>query len=328
MLKIGNINLPGTLALSPMAGVTDAPFRQIARQNGADYAISEMITSQLTLWHTDKTQRRLQDPWETAPRIIQIAGATPDVVVAAAIKCEQMGVDLLEINMGCPAKKVCNVLAGSALLKDEALVQQILQQTTKAVAIPVMLKTRLGWDLQQTNILTIAKIAEAANVKAITIHGRTRSELYNGGASYDLIAAVKQAVEVPIFANGDITTPEKAKYVLDYTKADGLYIGRGALGKPWLFQQIKDYLAKGSYINHLTGPQIKTLIKQHLHFIYQHYDEYMGCRIARKHVKWYLPNLTADTNWVQHTFKEFSQIEASNEQLDFLDQIFTQQFEN
>ena len=318
MLKIGNVALPGNLVLSPMAGVTDAPFRMIAKQNGADYTISEMITSDQSLWNSNKTQWRLQDQWETTPKIIQIAGASPEVVTEAAIKCEQIGAELIEINMGCPAKKVCNVLAGSALLQNESLVYNILHNTTKAVSIPVMLKTRLGWDHNQKNILKIAKIAEDANIQSLAIHGRTRSDFYNGNATYDLIAEVKQRLNIPVFANGDISTPEMAKYVFDYTKADGLYIGRAAFGNPWLFTQIKQYLTTGSYGNSITFKHIKNTIIAHLQCIYQHYGDVMGVRIARKHIKWYWQTLANKFQGFQNDFVLFSTIDATEQQMEFV----------
>lgn len=321
MLKIGHISLPGNLVLSPMAGVTDAPFREIARQNGADYTISEMLTSQLDLWSTPKSQMRLNDQWANGLKILQIAGASPAIVVEAAIKCEQIGADILEINMGCPAKKVCNVLAGSALLRDEILVKNILTSVTQAVSIPVTLKTRLGWDSEFKNIITIAQIAQDANIKGLTIHGRTRSDMYNGNASYDLITEVKQSLNIPVFANGDIDTPEKAKQVLDYTGADGLYIGRAALGKPWLFQQIKDYLTTGSYIQTPSIEQISSIILNHLSYIHAHYPSPLSYRFARKHIKWYWQYLFSDELVCRKMFAKFSEIESEQEQLDLVQYI-------
>ncbi|MCX8515082.1 MAG: tRNA dihydrouridine synthase DusB [Burkholderiales bacterium] len=290
MLQIGKIKLPGNLVLSPMAGVTDAPYRYIARLCGASYTISEMITSQLHLWSSYKTQNRLQDLWEPPIKILQIAGASPEVIVDAAIKCEEIGASIIEINMGCPAKKVCNVLAGSALLKDEDLVKKILHAVTKAVSIPIILKTRLGWSTELPNIETIAQIAEAANVQALTIHGRARDQLYNGTASYDLIAKVKQKSSIPVFANGDIISPEKAKEVIEYTKVDGLYIGRAALGNPWIFKQIEAYLTTGTYTNNNILDKKQIIIK-HLECIFLHYPEVLACGYARKHIKWYLVQL-------------------------------------
>lgn len=321
MLKIGNVILPGNLVLSPMAGVTDAPFREIARQCGADYTISEMLTSQLDLWGSSKSQMRLNDQWANGLKILQIAGASPAIVVEAAIKCEEIGADILEINMGCPAKKVCNVLAGSALLRDETLVRDILTSVAQAVSIPVTLKTRLGWDSEFKNILTIARIAQDANIQGLTIHGRTRSDMYNGNASYDLIAQVKQSLSIPVFANGDIDTPEKAKQVLEYTGADGLYIGRATLGKPWLFQQIKDYLMTGSYIQTPDIGQISTIIINHLGYIHTHYPEPLSYRFARKHIKWYWQYLFRDEVQCREMFSKFSNIESEQEQLDLVQYI-------
>lgn len=320
MSKIGNINIPGNLVLSPMAGVTDAPFREIARQNGADYTISEMVTSQLHLWDTQKTQQRLNDRWDPNLKILQIAGASPEVITDAARKCEQIGADILEINMGCPAKKVCNVLAGSALLRDEKLVADILKSVTKAVTIPVILKTRLGWDNNAKNIETIAKIAEDSNIKSLTIHGRTRNDMYNGSASYDHIALVKQKASIPVFANGDIVSPEKAKEVLNYTKADGLYIGRGALGKPWIFKQIKDYLLTGSYIKQPDMSELKTIIINHINYIYLHYPEITAFRYARKHIKYYLQNIFSEKD-CKENFATIASGESQSVQIDFISKV-------
>ena len=326
-LKIGKITLPGNLVLSPMAGVTDAPFRQIARQNGADYTISEMVTSQIHLWDSYKTQQRLEDRWQPQLKILQIAGASPEIIVAAAIKCEEIGADILEINMGCPAKKVCNVLAGSALLRDEPLVTNILNSVTKAISIPVILKTRLGWDDNFKNIPTIARIAEDAGIQSLTIHGRTRCDLYNGCANYDLIAQVKQQLSIPVFANGDIDSPEKAKYVLDYTQADGLYIGRGALGKPWLFQQIKDYLVSGNYIPCPDLSAIQDIIINHIENIYAHYPEILACRFARKHIKWYWQNLFSDEAECKAKFAIIAGCETKAGQIQLIQQVLSEGLE-
>lgn len=302
------------IVLSPMAGVTDAPFRHIARKYGASYTIAEMITSQVSLWGTEKSKYRLSDEFHdnNTLRIMQIVGASSSVVVDAAKKCAEHGADIIEINMGCPAKKVCNVLAGSALLKDEKLVGDILSNVVKAVNIPIFLKTRLGFDKDNKNILNVVKIAEDSGVQSLTIHGRTRCELYNGNANYDLIAQAKQKAKIPIFANGDIDSPEKAKYVLDYTNADGLYIGRGALGKPWIFSQINQYLTNGGY----TTPQVNMMadtMLEHLSYIYLHYGEQVGVRLARKHLKWYANN-NLELGFVQQHLPAINQIECSDEQ--------------
>jgi tRNA-dihydrouridine synthase B len=311
MVQIGKVKLPGNLVLSPMAGVSDAPYRYIASLCGASYTICEMITSQLHLWSSYKTQNRLNDLWEPSIKIMQIAGASPEVIVDAAIKCEELGAAIIEINMGCPAKKVCNVLAGSALLKDEELVKKILQAVTKAVAIPVILKTRLGWNGQLQNIETIAQIAQEADIKALTVHGRTRDQLYNGHASYDLIAQVKQKLNIPVFANGDIDSPEKAKEVLNHTQADGLYIGRAAMGNPWIFKQIQDYLTQGSYSANNISDKKQTMIL-HLECIFLHYPQALASGYARKHIKWYLAQLY-NKDYASLMFKQFINLHTLEE---------------
>lgn len=307
-----------------MAGVTDAPFRHLATKLGADYAISEMITSQTHLWQSNKTTRRLKSNFIETPKIIQIGGASPDVVADGARACaEDAGADIIEINMGCPAKKVCNVLAGSALLRDEKLVADILAAAVSVVKIPVYLKTRLGWDNDNRNILTIAKIAEECGIQSLTIHGRTRCDYYNGSASYNLIAEAKANSKIPVFANGDIDTPAKALAVWKLTQTNGLYIGRGALGQPWLFQQIKDYIQSGSF----KQPDLEfilNLMLEHTELIHQHYGDVLGVRIARKHIKWYLEanaNLFSER---ETKFAHFAQIETTSEQLTYLSTWFIQ----
>lgn len=316
------INPNYKLVISPMAGVTDAPFRHIAIQNGADYGISEMITSQTHLWDSQKTQNRLRiETGDNTKRIIQIAGTNPNEIATAAKLCADSGAEAIEINMGCPAKKVCNVLAGSALLKDEALVANILHAAVKAVPIPIYLKTRLGWDQQNKNILTIANIAEDAGISSLAIHGRTRADMYNGEASFELIAQVKHCLTIPVFANGDITTVQIAKQVLDYTSADGLYIGRGSLGQPWLFQQIRDYIATGSMQSY-TDDQIKHIIIQHITSIHQHYGDYMGVRFARKHMKWYMAANPDLFEHGHHVFSQFAQLDLPTTQLELIAKWF------
>lgn len=308
------------LVISPMAGVTDAPFRDIARQCGADYGISEMITSQTKLWGNRKTKFRLRSHFIEKPKIIQISGASPEYVYEAAASCLGLGVDAIEINMGCPANKVCNVLAGSALLKDEALVAKILRAAVDAVDIPIYLKTRLGWDHNNKNILTIAQMAQDIGVKSIAIHGRTRSDFYNGEADFALIAEVKRRLQIPVFANGDIISPEKALQVMQQTDADGLYIGRGALGKPWLFQQIKDYFATGDYATP-DKDFIIELMLQHIELIHQHYGEVLGVRYARKHFKWYLQANLSILGDITALFDVFAKIEDVDEQLAFIERL-------
>ena len=309
------------LVISPMAGVTDAPFRYIAKKYGADYGITEMITSQTHLWTSNKSQRRLKSNFIELPKIIQISGTTPQMFANAAKSCEQNGADAVEINMGCPAKKVCNVIAGSALLKDINLVEDILYSTVNNVKIPIYLKTRLGWDNENKNILEVAKIAQNAGIKLLAIHGRTREQKYDGDADYQLIAEVKKQVNIPIFANGDINTPEKALHVLRQTKCDGLYIGRGALGKPWLFQQIKNYLKFGKYQDTLLKNVIKQIMLEHINLIHEHYGVYIGVRVARKHVKWYLqanPNLSENG---ERDFADFVLLDQPDQQISWIYQL-------
>lgn len=300
-----------------MAGVTDAPFRDIAIQCGADYGVSEMVTSQTNLWQSKKTQPRLKSHFVEKPKIIQIAGASADVIRDAAIASQALHADAIEINMGCPAKKVCNVLAGSALLQNEKLVAEILTSAVNAVEIPVYLKTRLGWDHQTKNILRIAQLAEDCGIQGLAIHGRTRSDFYNGHAEYDLIAQVKQLVKIKVFANGDIVTPEKAAEVLRLTRVDGLYIGRGALGKPWLFQQIRDYLGTG-YYQEYDKEFILSYMLQHLNLIHQHYDGIAGVRFARKHIKWYLQANIAVFGVAETIFEEFAGLDNCESQVEYL----------
>ncbi len=306
-----------------MAGVTDAPFRYLATKLGADYAISEMITSQTHLWQSNKTTRRLKSNFIETPKIIQIGGACAEVVADGARACADAGADVIEINMGCPAKKVCNVLAGSALLRDEKLVADILSVAVGAVKIPVYLKTRLGWDNDNKNILTIAKIAEESGIQSLAIHGRTRCDYYNGSASYNLIAEAKANSKIPVFANGDVDTPAKALDVWKLTQTDGLYIGRGALGQPWLFQQVKDYIQSGSF----KQPDLEfvlNLMLEHTELIHQHYGDVLGVRIARKHIKWYLEANTNLFSERETKFAHFAQIESSSEQLTYLNTWFIQ----
>lgn len=311
------------LVISPMAGVTDAPFRFMALKHGADYGISEMLTSQTELWHHQKSQQRLKNLINEPKRILQIAGADPHVITKAVIAAKEFNLDAIEINMGCPAKKVCNVLAGSALLRDEKLVGSILTAAVQATNTPIYLKTRLGWDHENKNIVRISYLAQECGIQLLTIHGRTRSDMYNGAAEFDLIAEVKQNIQIPVFANGDITTPECAAKVLNQTKVDGLYIGRGALGKPWLFRQIKSYLTTGSYEEQNDHAKLKQIILEHILLIHQHYGEYLGVRIARKHIKWYLNQNTEFFLNKKSSFAEFGMLENMQHQKDYLTEWFS-----
>lgn len=286
-MQIGTYIIDSPVVLAPMAGVTDMPFRKLCRQMGAGLAVSEMISANALLWKNKKTQQRLVHADELAPRSVQIAGTEPEQLAQAALINQQQGAQIIDINMGCPAKKVCQIQAGSALLRDETKVAAILQAVVKAVDIPVTLKIRTGWDTDSRNGLNIARIAEQAGIQALAVHGRTRACGYSGEAEYDTIAQIKQNVQMPIIANGDISSPEKARYVLDYTQADAVMIGRAAQGNPWLFSQIKHYLTTHESLAEPSITEVRDTLIAHLKALHAFYGEYTGVRIARKHLAWY-----------------------------------------
>ncbi len=275
------------LGLAPMAGVTDKPFRLLCKRLGADIATSEMTTSDPTLWHTRKSLRRMDHAGEPEPVSVQIAGTEPEQMAAAARHNVAQGADLIDINMGCPAKKVCKAWAGSALMRDEALVEQILKAVVAAVDVPVTLKIRTGWDREHRNGLTIARIAEDCGIRALAVHGRTRDQKYEGTAEYDTIALIKQNAGIPVLANGDIDSPEKAADVLAYTGADGLLVGRAAQGRPWIFREIRHYLATGKRLPEPSLTEVRDTLIGHLQALHRFYGETAGVRIARKHLGWY-----------------------------------------
>jgi len=296
-----------------MAGITDLPFRQLCRRLGADYAVSEMITAREELWTTDKTRQRLELEGADAPRVVQLAGTEPPLLAAAAERAVAAGADVIDLNMGCPAKKVCQQLAGSALLRDEALVARILRAVRAAVRVPVTLKMRTGWSPSERNGVAIARIAEDCGIDALAVHGRTRACAFSGSAEYATVAAIKAAVRIPVLANGDITTPAKALAVLAATGADGLLIGRGAQGDPWLFGAIKAALA-GRAAPLVEWPEIRTVAGAHVAALHAHYGPSSGVRIVRKHVGWYfaragLPALARSS---------FLRLEAPAAQLEFI----------
>lgn len=286
-MRIGSYKLKNNLFLAPMAGVTDRPFRQLCRKLGAGMAISEMVSSNSLLWGSRKTLRRADHTGEEQPRSVQIVGADPKMMADAARLNVERGAQIIDINMGCPAKKVCNVLAGSALLQNEKLVARILEAVTTSVNVPVTLKIRTGWDRARRNAVTVVRIAEATGIQAVAIHGRTRADAYQGEAEYDTIAAVKTAVTIPVIANGDITTPEKAAQVLRDSRADGLMIGRGAQGNPWIFREIAHFLATGEKLPAPSVEEVRDTLLTHLDNLYRFYGEYTGVRMARKHISWY-----------------------------------------
>jgi tRNA-dihydrouridine synthase B len=286
-MRIGPYQLNNKLILAPMAGVTDLPFRQLCKQLGAGMAVSEMVSSNSLLWGSKKTQRRAQHAGEIEPKSVQIMGTEPELMAEAARYNADQGAQIIDINMGCPAKKVCNVLAGSALLRDESLVGRILEAVVKAVDVPVTLKIRTGWDRDNRNAVQIGRIAETAGIQALAIHGRTRADQYKGEAEYDTIAEVKQRISIPVIANGDITSPEKAKYVLQHTGADAIMIGRAAQGRPWIFREIDHYLQTGETLPEPDVTEVRDILLGHLQNLYAFYGDYTGVRVARKHISWY-----------------------------------------
>jgi tRNA-dihydrouridine synthase B len=290
-VKIGPIQLKNRLVVAPMAGVTDRPFRILCKQLGAGMAVSEMVASNSLLWGSEKTIRRGNHEGEVEPRVVQIAGADPAMMAEAAKYNADKGADIIDINMGCPAKKICNVYAGSALLRDEPLVARIVDAVVRAVDIPVTLKIRTGWNKDNRNALAIARIAEDHGIQALAMHGRTRACMYTGEAEYDTIRAVKRSVRIPVVANGDITTPEKAKLVLEYTGADAVMIGRAAQGRPWIFREIEHYLQTGTKLAAPPVDEIRDVLVGHLHDLYAFYGYERGSRVARKHIAWYTKGL-------------------------------------
>ena len=286
-LHIGPHAIAPALVLAPMAGVTDKPFRMLCKQQGAGLCVSEMTTSDPRFWHTAKSVHRMDHAGEPDPISVQIAGTIPEVMAAAARHNVEHGAQIIDINMGCPAKKVCNAWAGSALMRDEPLVARILSAVVAAVDVPVTLKIRTGWDADHRNALTIARIAEDSGIAALAVHGRTRDQQYTGVAEYDTIAAVKQALRIPVLANGDIDSPRKAAAVLQHTGADGLLIGRAAQGRPWVFRGIAHFLATGSELPEPPLHEIRDILLGHLRHLHAFYGEQSGVRIARKHLGWY-----------------------------------------
>jgi tRNA-dihydrouridine synthase B len=298
-VQIGSYVLRNNIFVAPMAGVTDRPFRQLCKELGAGYAVSEMAASNPKLWETEKSTRRTNHEGEMEPKAVQIAGADPQMLADCARHNVDKGAQIIDINMGCPVKKVCNAWCGSALLQDESLVGQILDAVVGAVDVPVTLKFRTGWDRANKNALNIARMAEAAGIQMLTLHGRTRADGYKGDAEYDTIAAVKAAVNIPVVANGDITTPEKAKYVLEATGADAIMIGRAAQGRPWIFREIAHFLTTGEHLPAPLISEVRELMDAHLKAHYAFYGDYLGVRTARKHIGWYVQDLVGGEDFRQ-----------------------------
>jgi tRNA-dihydrouridine synthase B len=290
-VRIGPYELSSNVVLAPMAGVTDRPFRVLAKSFGAGLAASEMITSDVRLWTTKKTQRRLDHEGEPEPRVVQLAGAEPEALAEAARRNIDLGAQIIDINMGCPAKKVCNRLCGSALLTDEALVGKILDTVVAASSVPVTLKTRTGWSRDLRNGVRIAQLAESCGIAALAIHGRTREDFYDGAAEYETIQEIRSRINIPLFANGDIDSPQKARAVLDFTAATGVMLGRAAHGSPWIFRDVNYFLSHGKNAPALPIRKVSDTILAHLESLYAFYGEETGLRVARKHLGWYLEKM-------------------------------------
>ena len=322
-MRIGSYQLENNLIVAPMAGVTDRPFRMLCRSMGAGMAVSEMVASNSLLYGSEKTKRRANHEGEPDPISVQIVGADPKMLAQAAKYNVDHGAQIIDINMGCPAKKICNVMAGSALLQDETLVGQILEAVVGAAKVPVTLKIRTGWDKANRNAVRIAQIAESSGIQSLAIHGRTRACAYTGHAEYETIAAVKTAVSLPVIANGDITTPEKAREVLEYTGADALMIGRAAQGRPWLFREIGHFLKTGKRLPPPEVNEILDVLLRHVHELYEFYGEYSGVRVARKHISWYTKGLAGSAQF-RHGM---NMLESSTQQLQAVRDFFDAQLQ-
>ncbi len=318
---IGPYCVDNPVILAPMAGVTDLPFRRLCHDLGAGLVVSEMVTSDVRLWNSTKSRHRLIHDAEVSPRSVQIAGGDPQMMAEAAQQNVELGAQIIDINMGCPAKKVCNKAAGSALLKDEALVREILESVVNSVSVPVTLKIRTGWSQDQKNGLVIAKMAENIGIQALAIHGRTRECKFQGQAEYDTIAEIKHHLRIPVFANGDINDAQSAKFVKEYTKADGIMIGRAAQGRPWIFREINHYLQTNELLAPPPLSEVRQLVINHVNALHQFYGDYLGVRIARKHVGWYLQTLADKTQFRS----VFNRIDNTQEQLDKLEEFFVYQ---
>ena len=318
VIRIGPYEITNPVILAPMAGVTDLPFRQLCRRLGAGLVVSEMVTSDTRLWNSRKSRQRLNHVGEAETRSVQIAGSEPQMMAEAARMNQALGAQIIDINMGCPAKKVCNKAAGSALMRDEKLVAEILSAVVNAVSLPVTLKIRTGWSTEQRNGLQIAKIAQDCGIQALAVHGRTRNQLYTGQAEYETIAEIKQAINIPLFANGDIDSAERARDVLHQTGADAVMIGRAAQGRPWIFNEINHFLQHGK---HLPAPSLdwqQSILLEHLDALHTFYGPEQGLRIARKHVGWYLQTLPGAEDFR----RQFNAIDCPQQQVRSIQSFF------
>lgn len=317
-MQIGPYKLENPIALAPMAGVTDRPFRQLCRELGAGYVVTEMVTSNPQLRHTRKTSWRSSFEGEATPVAVQIVGSEPQRLAEAAQYNVGLGAEIIDINMGCPAKKVCGKLGGSALLSDTKLVKDILQAVVSSVDVPVTLKIRTGPDRGSRNGVEVARIAESCGVAALAVHGRTRADRFKGEAEYDTIREICDNISIPVFANGDLTSPQQAREVLDYTGAQGLMIGRGAQGNPWIFRQLDFYLETGKVLAAPAAEEIHTVMREHLNRLHAFYGPVHGVRVARKHIGWYLKNQPES----QHVLYDLMRVKTAKEQFQLLEQHF------
>ena len=319
-MRIGHYTLENNLLLAPMAGVTDRPFRQMCKRMGAGLVVSEMLSSNPKVWHTEKSRMRMDHTGEHGIRSVQIAGSDPSLMAEAAQFNVNNGAQIIDINMGCPAKKVNKKMAGSALLQYPEQVEAILAAVVAAVEVPVTLKIRTGWDPENRNGVQIAKLAQQYNIQSLAVHGRTRACMYKGNAEYDTIRAIKNAVDIPVVANGDITSPQQAKFVLEHTGADGIMIGRGAQGNPWIFREIQHFLQTGKILPEPDYTEQCTVMLEHIDNVHNFYGGIGGVRIARKHVGWYLAKYDQGRQFRAH----FNAIDDATEQLDALTMFFSQ----
>jgi len=321
--NIADLVIDGRVVLAPMAGITDLPYRRICRQMGAGLAVSEMLTSDASLWRSRKSQFRLNNEGEPSPRSIQIAGGVPELVAEAAALAQEVGADIVDINMGCPAKKVCKVAAGSALMKSPETVRAILEQARAAINGPLTVKMRTGWCQDSKNVVELAHMAQEIGIDMVTVHGRTRADRFNGEAEYETIAQVVDKLSIPVIANGDINSPEKAQRILDITGATAVMVGRAAQGNPWLIKRIDYFLRTGTMLSSPSQTDQFSLILEHIKAIHIHYGEYSGVRIARKHIGWYLQTQFPD---FRQASKTINTLETSQQQLEALEALFQQIF--
>jgi tRNA-dihydrouridine synthase B len=318
-MQIGPYTLDSRVVLAPMAGISDRPFRALCRQHGAAVAATEMLSSNPQMWDTEGSVRRRVHRDEQEPRIVQIAGADPVTLAEAARLNVEEGAQIIDINMGCPVKKILKQAAGSALLRDEALVETLLKAVVAAVNVPVTLKIRTGWSPDLRNGLRIARIAEDCGIAALAVHGRTRACMFNGEAEYDTMAAIKQSIRIPMLANGDITTPEKARAVLAHTQADAVMIGRGARGRPWIFREIEHFLRTGTHLPPLPLSGVHRIVREHLRAIHAFYGEHLGLGYARKHAAWYLEPFAG----AREFRSEFNRVDSAAAQIELIERYFS-----